>query len=120
VHGATNRQMSLQISVSEILSCVLSCFLGFSANAFLRFHFIFQKNSSFQNSFDYYLSINRSDILKIVENNTKQHSNIIFAITNSANESVHLQRSFSLAVAFRWHYTVEIASKIKQNYQKYG
>jgi hypothetical protein len=64
--------MSLQIS---ILSCVLSCFLGFSANSFLRFHFVFQKTVVFR---------------------TLRNSNFIFAITNSANEFVHLLRSFSL------------------------
>jgi hypothetical protein len=63
--------MSLQISIFEILSCS-SCFLGFSANVFLRFHFVLQKPILFR---------------------TLRNSNIIFAITNSAHESVHLLRS---------------------------
>jgi hypothetical protein len=33
------RQMLLQISIFEVLSGVLSCFLDFSANLFPRFHF---------------------------------------------------------------------------------
>jgi hypothetical protein len=41
-------QISLQISIFEILSCVLSCFHDFSANSFLRFHFVFQKTVLFR------------------------------------------------------------------------
>jgi hypothetical protein len=37
-----------QISIFEILSCVLSCFLGFSANSLLHFHFVFQKTDLFR------------------------------------------------------------------------
>jgi hypothetical protein len=67
------KQISLQISVFKILSCVLSCFLGFSANSFLRFNFVFQKSAPFRTLLiAIYTSTNRSDILKIVENNTKQ------------------------------------------------
>jgi hypothetical protein len=39
------RQLSLQISIFEISSCVLSYFLGFSAKSFLCFHFILQKKT---------------------------------------------------------------------------
>jgi hypothetical protein len=82
------RQMLLQISIFKILNCVLSWFLSFSVNLFLRFHFVLQKTVLFRNLRD---------------------SSIIFAITNSANESVQLLRSFSLA-----SYD---GSKTKQNYQ---
>jgi hypothetical protein len=80
-------QMSLQMSIFEILSCVLSCFLGFSTNSFPCFHFVFQKTVLFR---------------------TLRHSNIIF---------MNLSTCY---VAFRWHYTVEISSKTKQNYHKCG
>jgi hypothetical protein len=41
--------------IFEISSCVLSCFLGFSAKSLLRFHFILQKTiktESFKRSWD--------------------------------------------------------------------
>jgi hypothetical protein len=63
----------LQISIYKILSCVLSCFLSFSANSFLRFNFVFQKTAPFRTLLiTIYISTNRSAILKIVENSTKQ------------------------------------------------
>jgi hypothetical protein len=63
----------LQISIFKILSCVLSCFLGFSANSFLRFNFVFPKTAPFRTLLiTIYISSNRSDILKIVENRTNE------------------------------------------------
>jgi hypothetical protein len=61
--------LSLQISIFEILSCVLSCFHDFSANSFLRFQFVFQKTVLFRTI---YQLIGTIHILKVVENNTKQ------------------------------------------------
>jgi hypothetical protein len=46
------------------MSCLLSCFLGFSANSFLRFHFVFQKAVLFRTLGNY---------------------NIIYAITSGGN-----------------------------------
>jgi hypothetical protein len=41
-------QISLQILIFEILSCVLSCFHDFSENSFFRFQFVFQKTVLFR------------------------------------------------------------------------
>jgi hypothetical protein len=81
-HGATNifenlfRQHETDIITNlifEILSCILSCFLGFSANSFLRFHFVFQKTAPFRILFiTIYQVIGKICILKIVENSSKQ------------------------------------------------
>jgi hypothetical protein len=48
-------------------------FRAFLANSFLRFKFVFQKTAPFRTLFiTIYISTNRSDILKIVENSTKK------------------------------------------------
>jgi hypothetical protein len=67
--------MSLQISIFGILSFVLACFFGFSANSFLRFHFVFQKTVLFRTlliTYIYQLIGKDILVLKIIENNTKQ------------------------------------------------
>jgi hypothetical protein len=99
------RQMSLQISIFEISSCVLSCFLGFSANLFLCFHFILQKTiktESFKRSWDD--GSGKWDKHTGSEGKScmfLRNSSVIFAITNSANATVHLGRCFSLVRLIR-------------------
>jgi hypothetical protein len=57
-----------QMSIFEILSCVLSCFHDFSANSFPRFHFVFQKTVLFRTLLITIYQLKLDTMLNFVEN----------------------------------------------------
>jgi hypothetical protein len=96
--------MTLQISIFEILSCVLSCVFGFSANSLLHFHFVFEETVLFRT-----LLIT---VYHLISPYTLTSSLVSFFAIPILFLELHLQMNLSAScVAFRWHHTVEIQEK---------